>query len=82
MDKRSMALLEKAFEAEVSAAINGGPVVMQTRSKLVEKLVQDGYLALHEETVGTGWSRVVLKGYILTPLGNMTYCMSCPEPEA
>jgi hypothetical protein len=79
MDARSMALLEKAFDAEVRAAIQGGPRLMQTRSKLAEKLVADGYLEPSEEIVGTGWSRVIVKGYVLTPLGNMTYCMSCSD---
>lgn len=74
-----MSLLEKAFEAEINGALKGGPRVMQTRSKLAEKLVADGYLEPSEEIVGTGWSRVTVKGYVLTALGNMTYCMSCPD---
>lgn len=81
LDKRSMALLEKAFEAEIRAATTGGLRVMQTRSKLAQKLVDDGYLAPREETVGTGWARVTVKGYVLTLLGNLTYCMSCDEVE-
>lgn len=76
MDKRSLNLLEKAFSAEIAEGADGGVGLMQTKSKLAEKLVEEGYLVKGEETLG-GRFPVKIKGYRLTHLGRITYCSTC-----
>lgn len=71
MTKAELKMLERAFEAEIYDRLP-----FQTKSKLAEKLVYDGYLQRMERTFG-GRFPVVCKGYALTLLGNMTYCFSC-----
>lgn len=44
MNKRELNLLEKAFEAELNTSMGGGLGIFQTKSKLAEKLVEDGLL--------------------------------------
>lgn len=75
MNKRSLALLERAFVAEFEAATVGGLGLIQTKSKLAEKLEAEGYLAQCERHLG-GRLPVVVKGYELTHLGRITYCQS------
>lgn len=77
--KRELALLEKAFVAEIEYALERKEKFclpfMQTKSKLAEKMVEDGLLQHEEMTVGG----IHFKGYGQTFLGNMTYCMSCTD---
>ena len=76
MSKPWMRLLEKAYAAEVNGALGGYSRIMQTRAtKLAGDLVAAGYLRAVEESIG----RVTIKGYDLTELGRLTYCMSCIE---
>lgn len=70
MNKRDLALLEKAFEAEIGAALNGTPRVMQTKSARAEVLVAEGLLLKSEEV----WRGVRMKGYELTHAGRFLYC--------
>ena len=78
MNKESLKILGKAFDAEISAALNGGIPIMQTKSKFAEKLVDDGYLSVETQVIGAGTRfPVTVSGYILTELGRMTFCMSC-----
>lgn len=77
MTKAKLALLEKAFAAEIRSAIEGGPYVMQTKSKLALELCDEGYLVEAEEAL----ERVLVKGYALTQLGRMTYCQSCGDED-
>lgn len=77
MNKREAALLEKAFIAEVDAALGKLPIwFLQTKSKLAEKLVDEGYLQRVETKVG-GRFPVVVKGFELTHLGRLEYCSTC-----
>ena len=76
MDKRSLELLEKAFAAEIEAATNNGIGLMQTKSKIAEKLVETGYLEKASRALG-GRLPVTVEGYQLTHLGRITYCSSC-----
>lgn len=77
MNKLELALLEKAFEAEIDAALKHTPRVIQPRSgELADKLVADGLLRKSEEILG-GRLPVRLKGYELTELGRLAYCMTC-----
>jgi len=77
VNRKELALLEKAFAAEVEAAINCAPCLVQTHSKLASKLVDDGLLREVSEVLGKGPFAVRLDGFALTELGRMTYCMSC-----
>ena len=76
MNKAKLALLEKAFAAEINAAVDRGPYVMQSKSKLARELCDEGYLVEAEET----FSRALIKGYALTHAGRATYCASCDDP--
>ena len=81
MNTKEMRLLEKAFDAEVHAALSGGMHLIQSRTKLAEKMVADGMLAEKSIAIG-GRFPVEVKGLELTELGRMTYCMSCdPLPD-
>lgn len=80
MDKRSLGLLERAFVAEVEAGIHGGLDLMQTKSKLAEKLVADGYLEKQSRVLG-GRMAMTVEGYTLTHLGRITYCATCSDED-
>lgn len=71
-----MKLLEKAFIAEFEEGAHGMLGVMQTKSKLAEKLTEEGYLYKDKQTIG-GRFPVTVHGYRLTHLGRITYCTSC-----
>lgn len=77
MNKQSLALLERAFAAEIEGA-GGGIGLVQSRSKVATKLADDGYLEAASKTIG-GRFGIVIRGYRLTHLGRMTYCASCTE---
>ena len=72
-------MLEKAYAAEVNGALTGGFGLMQTRSKIAAKLVEDGYLRPTEETLRDRFGVIKVRGYELTDLGRLTYCMSCDD---
>jgi hypothetical protein len=76
MRKRELDLLGKAFNAEIDSAINKGIGLFQTKSKLAEKLENDGLLK-KETIILDGKFPVKIEGYSLTHAGRMTYCMSC-----
>lgn len=77
MKKPELKILEKAYSCEIEAALRPNTLpVMQTKSKLAEKLVADGLLQTAEFRFG-GQFPVIVRGYLLTELGRMTYCMSC-----
>lgn len=79
MNKRELALLEKAFEAEVAHGVGECFThIMQTKSKLAEKLCEEGLLAKSSVKLD-GWPPVTISGYELTHLGRMSYCMTCEE---
>jgi hypothetical protein len=76
MDKKRLALLGKAYETEVNAALAGhGLHMMQTKAALAETMVEEGYLAKCKATV----SGATVAGYELTHVGRMTYCMECED---
>jgi hypothetical protein len=81
MNKRELALLEKAFAGEIDAALSRhGIDLIQTKSKLAAKLVEDGLLARGEMTL-SGWPPLTIKGYRLTEAGRMAYCMTCGDDD-
>jgi hypothetical protein len=75
VNQREMKLLEKAFIAELEEAAGISVGLMQSKSKLVEQLVQNGYLVKDRKTIG-GRFPVTVHGYRLTHLGRITYCTS------
>lgn len=76
MNKAKLAFLEKAFEAEVTAALSKSPLwFIQSKSKLAVEMVEEGLL----QPVEASTQGVLIKGYGLTELGRMTYCASCED---
>jgi hypothetical protein len=76
MNQREMKLLEKAFIAEFEEGAHGAIGIMQTKSKVAAKLVEDGYL-VKDKMVIAGRFPVTIEGYRLTHLGRLTYCTGC-----
>ena len=75
MDKRNLALIEKAFEAEIDAALRkSGLYMMQTRAvKRADALVADGLLRKVKEMIA---GRLTVEGYTLTEAGRLAYCLT------
>ena len=78
MTKQELNLLERAFAAEIGAAIEGAPRPMCTKSKLAETLVADGLLAKCVEV----WRGIKFEGYELTHAGRFAYCATCAAEDA
>lgn len=78
MNKREIELLERAFSAEIEAALNHGIRLMQTKSKLAKKLVEDGFLVESKMTL-PGRLPIVIAGYELTHAGRFAYCLQCED---
>lgn len=76
MNKDDMALLEKAYAAEVDAALSKSELyMMQTRAtKRADALVDDGLLRKVNKTLA---GRYTVEGYALTEAGRLAYCMTC-----
>ena len=76
MDKKNLALLERAFEAEVVGAISGSPRFMQTKDTTrADELVAYGLLTKCVEY----WRGLKLEGYELTLAGHFVYCTTCKD---
>lgn len=75
MNKKQLAILERAWEAEIGHALRETlyPII-QTSSKVAQKLADDGYLEYIEFTD----RGITFKGYIITHFGIMAYCESLP----
>ncbi len=78
MNKKEIALLERAYAAEVNAALSkSGVHVMQTKAKkLADKLVADGLLREISMRPPGPWPCTV-EGYELTEAGRLAYCLTC-----
>jgi hypothetical protein len=76
MNKRELAILEKAFLAEIN-----GMLPFQTNSKIAAKLANEGMLIPMETTFGRGTFAVVCKGYQLSHAGRFAYCSTCDDDE-
>lgn len=77
MNKKELALLEKAFSAQIDAALNkSGLYMMQTKAKLADDLVEQGFLRKVSERLG-GPLPCTVSGYALTEAGWLAYCLSC-----
>lgn len=78
MNKRDLALLERAFGYEISAALQGFPRLMQTKATArADALVADGLLSKCVEF----WRGVRLEGYELTHAGRALYCATCATED-
>lgn len=78
MKKADLAVLEKAFAAEVERRLP-----FQSRSEIAHRLAKEGYLQPMEITVGAGTRfPVLVKGFELTHAGRLMYCASCDQPAA
>jgi hypothetical protein len=75
MNKKEMAILEAAFEDEISSAIGHRQALYQSKSKIAEKLADEGFL----ERATVKFGAVECAGYRLTHAGRLTYCMTCEE---
>lgn len=76
MDSKRLKLLERAYEAEINAALVGHRLhMMQTKAVLAKTMVEEGYLAECKVTV----SGATVEGYELTHVGRMVYCMTCED---
>ena len=75
MKKQELALLERAFGNEISAALEGSPRLMQTKSKLADELVAKGLLSKCVES----WRGMKFEGYELTHAGRFAYCATCED---
>ncbi|HEX6827318.1 MAG TPA: hypothetical protein VF077_13445 [Nitrospiraceae bacterium] len=76
LDMKRWKLLERAYEAEINAALRGhGLHIIQTRAALAKTMVDEGYF--DECTVVV--SGVTVNGYSLTHAGRMMYCMECDD---
>ena len=78
MTKQELNLLERAFAAEIGAAIEGTPRLVATKSKVAAALVSDGLLAKCVEV----WRGVKFEGYELTHAGRFAYCATCDDEDA
>lgn len=82
VNKKEIAVLGKAFAAEVEDAITHSPRLFQGRGKVIEKLVAGGLLRKKSERLG-GRFPITIEGYELTSFGRVSYCMTCQtEVEA
>lgn len=79
MDKKDLALLERAFSNEIAAALQGTPRVMQTKATArADALVNSGHLTKTVEV----WRGMRFEGYELTHAGRHAYCATCEDEDA
>ena len=81
LSKLKIALLERAFAAEIDSAHHKCPSLIQSRSATALQLVEDGLL-FHARVV---WHGAILEGFRLSIPGRIAYCEHCasqPNPEA
>lgn len=73
MKKQELAILERAFEAEVNGALCAhGIHLLQTKSKVAKRLMEEGYLNF----TSLKFQGMTISGYELTHAGRLTYCAS------
>jgi predicted methyltransferase len=78
MTKAELKLLEKIYEGEIISALSKEPLrrIFQSKSKLLAKLEEEGYVKRVEEKI-PGPFQVTILGWELTTAGNLAYCRSC-----
>jgi hypothetical protein len=71
LTKAELLFLEKVFAQEIV----GG--MLQSKSKMAKRLDDEGYIKLIRKYFGVDrFGPITAEGYVLTTLGNATYCMS------
>lgn len=74
MKKTELEILGRAFDAEIAWSLKIQFChLLQTKSKLAKKLVDEGYLRFTKEEFTGG---LTIEGYELTHLGRIEYCTS------
>lgn len=76
LTKRELAILERAYSAEINSALSGALPIIQSRSRVAEQLAADGYLQKRTIELG-GRLPVTVEGYELTHAGRFAYCATC-----
>lgn len=77
MKKNEFNILERAFESEVNYSLHKIPShLMQTKSKIADKLVEDGFLRKCSVRLN-GPFPCTVDGYELTHSGRIAYCSEC-----
>lgn len=78
MNKTKFALLEKAFDASIDAAMHQDPAreLIRSKSRYVHELVEEGLL-VQSEVVIPGSFPVRVKGYAITERGIFEYSQCC-----
>jgi hypothetical protein len=71
---RHLAALEKIFAAEIYDRLP-----LQSKAKIYRELADAGYVVEDERIFGHGPFAVHCRGWFLTQLGRLTYCVSCSE---
>lgn len=78
MNKKKLAILERAWEADIACAMKESPYpIFQSKSKAAQELADEGYLEYVEFTD----RGIRFKGYHITHLGILTYCQSLPPEQ-
>ncbi len=79
-------MLERLFACEVDAGISGQwlrGIYQPRKSQLAELQFLQGMGLVQQEThVLPGRFQVTVKGWTLTDLGRLNYCMSCDDEPA
>lgn len=73
MTKRQYNALEKVFAAEIERRLP-----LQSKALVYEELERLGFVKMDTETMGNDrFGAIVVKGWYLTQLGRLAYCMEC-----
>ncbi|ENQ3275187.1 hypothetical protein ACEOXS_005225 [Escherichia coli] len=76
MNKKQLAILEKAWDAQISYALKEqAPPIIQTKSKIARQLCDGGFLNEVEITR----QMVTFKGYEINHHGIAAYCSHLPD---
>ena len=71
-------MLERLFAAEIE-----GRLPFQSKAAMLKRLEAKGLVQrMKREFPPDRFGPIVVEGWCLTLLGNMTYCMSCDEPKS
>ncbi len=78
MTKAELDLLERVFACDIEGRL------YQTKSKLAQRLENEGFIINHSRSLGRDrFGEIIVKGYSLTFKGNFAYCSSnrCKQVE-
>ena len=70
MNKKEIDMLEKIFACEIEGRMYQG------KSKLLIKLVDEGYVTAVKKYLPSKLGTITVTGYVLTIAGNYAYCSS------